>query len=534
MGLEGIHCFMHLSESKYSLHSIAGVYLSHVNLYLSYYVYRGQYVSAFGMEVSTELTTVNARILNPPKLKYGNNGAIKEIDPKFGAWNLMSSCMVEGGKVTYWALVCFDNTVNFAAANAFVHGLSKRCMELGLTIAQKMVIPPALCRREDLDGPRLDRTLRNVFSQATQAVHAMDPRASLELLVCIMNDKHVAYGDLKRICETDLGVVTQCCLTKHVRQLKSQYLANVALKINAKVGGRNNTLAVEIPQLCPMFNRPAMVFGADVTHPNPGDDTSPSIAAVVANNDWPSAIRYVATVKAQTHRVEIIEGLKEMVQELWRKFCEKTRLRPEQIIMFRDGVSEGQFDTVLQYEVRALKEAFTQVGGPDYNPQITWVVVQKRHHTRLFPADNNRDRSNNVMPGTVVDTVITHPREFDFYLCSHAGIQGTSKPTHYHVLWDENGFTSDSLQTMINNMCYTYVRCTRSVSVVPPAYYAHLAAYRARLYIEGQGGSDTSSQRGEQMSGSGTSSGRSSRPGAPSVRQLPTVRKNVQEVMYFC
>lgn len=42
-------------------------------------------------------------------------------------------------------------------------------------------------------------------------------------------------GDLKRICETELGIVSQCCLTKHVFKMNPQYLANVALKINVKV-----------------------------------------------------------------------------------------------------------------------------------------------------------------------------------------------------------------------------------------------------------------------------------------------------------
>lgn len=42
-------------------------------------------------------------------------------------------------------------------------------------------------------------------------------------------------GDLKRICETDLGLISQCCLTKHVFKINKQYLANVSLKINVKV-----------------------------------------------------------------------------------------------------------------------------------------------------------------------------------------------------------------------------------------------------------------------------------------------------------
>lgn len=45
----------------------------------------------------------------------------------------------------------------------------------------------------------------------------------------------VISGDLKRICETELGLISQCCLTKHVFKISKQYLANVSLKINVKV-----------------------------------------------------------------------------------------------------------------------------------------------------------------------------------------------------------------------------------------------------------------------------------------------------------
>ena len=94
--------------------------------------------------------------------------------------------------------------------------------------------------------------------------------------------------------------------------------------------------------------------------------------------------------------------------------------KPEKIIYFRDGVSEGQFDDILNREISAIQRACRSLED-GYEPGITFLVVQKRHNTRLFP-ENPRDgvgRMGNVPPGTVVDTEITHPTETSFFLASH-------------------------------------------------------------------------------------------------------------------
>jgi eukaryotic translation initiation factor 2C len=141
--------------------------------------------------------------------------------------------------------------------------------------------------------------------------------------------------------------------------------------------------------------------------------------------------------------------------------------------------------------VSAIRSACKKL-HPTYAPKITFVVVQKRHHTRFFPSQSNQaDRSGNCQAGTVVDTGIVHPFEFDFYLQSHAGLLGTSRPAHYNVLCDENRFNSDTLQELTYRMCYLYARCTRSVSMVPAAYYAHLVAQRARFHTRGENWSET-------------------------------------------
>ena len=40
---------------------------------------------------------------------------------------------------------------------------------------------------------------------------------------------------IKRVCETDLGIVSQCCEPRQAVKLNRQYLENLSLKINNKV-----------------------------------------------------------------------------------------------------------------------------------------------------------------------------------------------------------------------------------------------------------------------------------------------------------
>ncbi|VFQ77819.1 unnamed protein product [Cuscuta campestris] len=497
-------------------------------------------VSEFGMKLTDDLTAIEARVLPPPMIKYHESGREPAINPFVGQWNMINKKMVDPGRVDFWTLVNFSR---FQDSEGFCHGLIDMCCSRGMLFNPNPLVPFRFANPN-----QIEKTLHDIHNESCARIASMkgnegkSPLPKLQLLIIILPEISGTYGKIKKICETELGIVSQCCQPKQASKYNKQYYENVSLKINVKVGGRNSFLEQTVQGRLPFITeRPTIIFGADVTHPNPGEDSSPSIASVVASMDWPHVTKYRGLVSAQEHRMEIVEDLYKlsqdpvkgpvhggMIRELLIEFRRSTGHKPHRIIFYRDGVSEGQFSQVLLYEVDAIRKACNSL-EPGYLPRITFVVVQKRHHTRLFPADHNdrrgTDRSGNILPGTVVDTKICHPTEFDFYLCSHAGIQGTSRPAHYHVLYDENGFSADAMQNLTNSLCYTYARCTRSVSVVPPAYYAHLAAFRARHYIEGEY-SDAGS-----TSGGG---GQSTREKGADVRPLPRIKDNVKAVMFYC
>ena len=184
---------------------------------------------------------------------------------------------------------------------------------------------------------------------------------------------------------------------------------------------------------------------------------------------------------------EFIVDTENMFAECLSAFKEKMKLLPKNVFIFRDGVSEKQFCAVRMYELGAIRKACLSF-GKDYTPCVTFIVVQKRHHIRMMPK-NDRDgsgRAKNVPPGTIVDGHIVHPGIFDFYLCSQQGIQGTSRPAHYHVVHDDKNHSPDEIYKVCYYLCHTYARCPRSVSIPAPAYYAHLAAFRAKEHIKGR------------------------------------------------
>lgn len=93
-------------------------------------------------------------------------------------------------------------------------------------------------------------------------------------------------------------------------------------------------------------------LGADVSHPAPGIQ-KPSVTSLVYNHDR-FATKYTAITKLQDPRHEVIVELKDMMKTAIVDFLKKANAPIVNMVFFRDGVSEGEYDRIREVEIGAI------------------------------------------------------------------------------------------------------------------------------------------------------------------------------------
>ena len=454
----------------------------------------------FEIDLSVDPTKAPGKVLRAPTLLYGKD---RRITPKDGKWNMNGLQLYHPVPLKDWVVFSFSRRQD--DLNLFLQLFQTSASAMGM----------------DTHAPLTVRQYRGLDSVEEMFLHAksiFDTKSKTngpKLVLVFTPRNEQLYQQVKFLGEIDgkrkYGYCTQVIDELNVsRKIGrdndiNQYIANVLLKVNVKLGGINQIVD---PAETPVYLRKekgVMVIGADVTHAayETGECSSSipySIAALCGSYE-PNYIKYYTESRVQAKSDDDETGFGQQSQEIItcidqmfmgavkNYYLHNRKSLPQHIIYYRDGVSEGQFHTVLDEEITHIKGTFDKISGIvhlPFNPKITLVIVGKRHQSRILPEFicDGIGRSGNIPAGTLVDTCITNPDDFDYFLNSHEGIQGTSRPAHYTLLLDEHGFTADEIYLLTYFLCHTYVKSTRSISIPSPVKYADLTAFRSRIHLK--------------------------------------------------
>ncbi|KAJ1422755.1 Ribonuclease H-like superfamily [Sesbania bispinosa] len=226
-------------------------------------------LGACGISVDKQLTPVEGRVLETPKLKIGKN---EDCFPHNGRWSFNKKTLLKPSHIDFWAVVNFS-------ARCDTSYITRELIKCGMS-----------------KGIMFDLLISKLTKEP-------------KLILCVLPERKNCdiYGPWKKKCLSEFGVVTQCISPL---KITDQYLTNVLLKINSKLGGINSLLTIEHSGKLPLIkDTPTMILGMDVSHGSPGQLDIPSIAAVVGSRRWPLISRYRASVRTQSSKVEIIDAL---------------------------------------------------------------------------------------------------------------------------------------------------------------------------------------------------------------------------------
>lgn len=173
---------------------------------------------------------------------------------------------------------------------------------------------------------------------------------------------------------------------------------------------------------------------------------APSVAAMVSSMD-PDFVRYITNWKLNPRSApdsgqsqEEVIDIADMLEWHLDSWVNQHKRYPNEIILYRDGLSDGQFEMCKIREIQRIRMMLDEKFKEGRRPKLLVVCTVKRHNTRFLGPLNNRgacDHRRNPVASTVFYDNVTQGDGKDFFLVSHGTLQGTTRPTHYVVLWNE-------------------------------------------------------------------------------------------------
>ncbi|MFH4981531.1 hypothetical protein AB6A40_008240 [Gnathostoma spinigerum] len=454
------------------------------------------FLKRLGIRIVDEAMKAPASTLCPPAIQYLNS----RVEPASNGvldWRLSAAhgfpekMFIKPAKPPRrWVVFIMKHAIDKAFADQFITSYMSRAKIHGLIL-------PKVARMEMLEQTDSESLLEKMNGMRKNGV---------EFVLFITREKKDPIHDELKLLEIKCKVVTQNVSSQTVQKVLNArgaelVLDNILMKTNLKLGGVNHALVTSkvfiSHNALPVVEKQwltlsRMFIGLEMSHAAPQSlfarqsglpPSEPTIVGMAYSCGNPYYM--MGTYWMQQPRKVIITDLKEQVLNALMSYKESdAKQLPSHIVVYRGGVSDGDFIRVMNEEAQEIREAIeVATNNSSSKIRLTIIVVQAHSNYRIFklnPGQGNAAQQN-VPPGTCIDQNIMHPTQTEFILVPHKAIQGCARPIRCTVVVDDEPRMSlEEVEGMTNSLCYMHGIVTSPVSLPAFLYSASSLAKRGR------------------------------------------------------
>ena len=420
-------------------------------------------LEVWGLSVQPNLDVVPGRRLDTETVIFGSQKSYKVDDNADWTRPATGGPVFKSVDIENWVLMCPESA--WKSAEDLMQALKDVCRNLQIKFSA-----PRLVRLPNENTTSYVNAGKQHVRRGDQMVVILTPGRT---------QREDRYSACKRLYTCEIAVPCQfirCGTIANERKIRS-ICQKVAIQILAKVGGQ--PWAMKFPM------KSFMIIGIDTYH-DTIDRNKSCVGFVASMNEFTSS--WWSQTSFQNSLEEIGQKISFSMMSALRRYQLVNGFIPQRIIVYRDGVGDGQLETVLNTEIAqimsSVKMYLRDTQSEDPLPSISYIIVQKRINTKMSLRAGNR--SVNPQPGSYIDHTITHPDYNDFYLVSQHVNQGTVSPTKYIVLTETGTLKMEHHQKLAYKMTHMYYNWCGTIRVPAPCQYAHKLAYLTGQNIRAQ------------------------------------------------
>ncbi|KAL4480518.1 hypothetical protein ABPG72_022273 [Tetrahymena utriculariae] len=402
-----------------------------------------------GLQIDHQSNQIEAIQLKPPRITFGAGKFANTERSNFD----MRAPTLDKFKFHDWSIICNRNDKN--QAENFVDMLKRASQAHNIDVQN-----PSYFETKDWKAQNWINQFDKQFIDGVKQLP--------QFVVTFGKFDSLFYSQMKEYfaSQNGPGIASQHITPRSMQKNAMSVASKIALQIASKLGG--TIWSVEIPK---GINPNTMIIGIETSMKKIKNQ---QVAGIVAslNKDF---TQYYSEIDVRKDNDTALPTLSNIIKKALEAFEKCNNILPEEIIIYRQGLGEGQIQQSLKYEINAIQNAFKSMKS-QYNPRFAFFQVNKKVGQKFYQQSQRQSEEiQNPGSGTIIASEVIQ-NNFEFFMAAQNCNSGVCTPTKYTCLYNSTNLKEDQFWQLTYFQTFNYYNWQGPVRIPAAMKYAEKLA----------------------------------------------------------